>query len=80
MNWNYARLKLTFVGIIGLFITSCYLVNISNAINMFTSFEWIVLLMLGCILLIVSMAILFYGIEPMTPEFKLFYEKNREDD
>jgi hypothetical protein len=75
MIWNYARIKITFLGIVGLIISYGCAINIFAIIDAFTPFEKITLLMLVFISIMISIVTIFHGIEPILPDLKIFEQK-----
>jgi len=80
MIWNLIRIKATTFSIICLFIAVSCSLDIFRVIGVFTPFEKIVLCLLAFISLMIPMFGLYYGIEPITPDIRIFEPKEGEGD
>jgi hypothetical protein len=65
MIWNYSRFKIFLLGVIGSFFTVSTTTNILNVHDYFTPFEIITLLLLSMTLFMISLFLVFYGIEEL---------------
>jgi hypothetical protein len=70
MKWNLSRIKVLFVGIIGVVFSFIYILNVETVLNYLTPFEQIVLLYLGIVTILPSLFFMFWGMEPIMPELK----------
>jgi hypothetical protein len=70
MVWNFSRLKIFFLGVAGLLMVCPAAITVINIRDYFTPFETIVLCLLLLISLLLSLFLLFWGLENMMPSLK----------
>jgi len=70
MVWNFSRFKIFFLGVAGLLMVCPAAITVINIRDYFTPFETIVLCLLLLISLLLSIFLLFWGLENMMPSLK----------
>jgi len=70
MIWNISRFKVFFLGLMGILVVYTAGINTLSIMSVFTPFEKITMCYLLLQLILISLFLLFWGLEPIVPDFR----------
>jgi len=71
MSWNFSRIKIFVLGLMGSGMSIVSILRVVSIMPQFTMFERLMLCFSMCILLLISVFLVYWGLEPIMPDISM---------